>query len=437
MMRTISDYGAKSGTEGPQTEAIQAALDAVAASGGGTVLVPSGEYRIGTISLRSHVTLHLENGAILKGSSNIADYPEVAGGFTDAVGQSRNRCLIYAKDTVGTVISGPGCIDGNGGAFGYEEDGRPFMVRFISCQDVQVTGITLKDSPGWVSHYLGCENVLIHGVTIRSRTNGNNDGIDIDSCRRVRISDCDLDTGDDAICIKATRAVPSEDIIVTGCRICSTWGALKLGTESAGDFRNILFSDIVIRNTEGGGIKLISMDGCRMENVVADNIIMDNVSGPIFIRLGARLRRYFDDEPKREVGSIRGIELRNIRVRVWEEGYLLYGKLPRKAGVIVTGVPGHPVQDVVMDNVRIEFPGGEAASDKPVSEQEAEYPEFPSFHPLPSWALFLRHARGLVFRHCRFTTRENDARPPVYLEDVTDCQFDDVTSNEIPLKNPK
>lgn len=433
MIKSIADFGARPGPDHSQTASIQRALDSAAASGGGTVVVPAGEYRTGTLSLSSHVTLHLENGAVLKGSPDIADYPPVAGGFTDAVGQRRNRCLIYAKDTAGTVLSGTGCIDGNGGAFGYEEDGRPFMVRFINCQDVQVTGITLKDSPGWVSHYLGCENILIHGVTIRSRTNGNNDGMDIDSCRRVRISDCDLDTGDDAICIKATRAAPSEDILVTGCRICSTWGALKLGTESAGDFRNILFSNIVIRNTEGGGIKLISMDGCRMENVVADNILMDNVSGPIFIRLGARLRRYFEDEPEREVGCIRGIELRNIRIRVWEEGYPLYGKLERKAGVIVTGVPGHPVEDVLMENVRIEFPGGEEPSGEPVPEQESEYPEFPCFHPLPSWALFLRHARGLVFRRCRFTTRRADARPPVHLEDVAGCLFEDVSANGTPV----
>jgi hypothetical protein len=428
-MIDITSHHAVPGTGTLQTEAIQQALDAAASSGGGTVVVPAGEFLTGTLILRSRVTLHLDNGAILRGSPNIADYPEVAGGFTDAVGQKRNRCLIYAKDTVGTAITGQGTIDGSGGAFGYEEDGRPFMVRFINCRDVQVTGVTLKDSPGWVSHYLGCENVLIHGIAIRSRTNGNNDGIDIDSCRRVRISDCDIDTGDDAICIKATRAIPSEDILVTGCRISSTWGALKLGTESAGDFRNILFSNIVIRNTEGGGIKLISMDGCNMENVVADNIIMDNVSGPIFIRLGARLRRYFEDEPERPVGTIRGLSLRNIRIRTWEEGYLLYGKYPRKAGIIVTGVPGHCVEDVTFENVRVEFPGGEEFSDLPVPEQEAEYPEFPVFHPLPCWALFLRHVRGIVFRGCRLTTRAADGRPPFHLEDVEGHEFHGVTAN--------
>ncbi len=428
-MTTIQDHGAMPDSGKLQTKFIQDAIDSTADAGGGTVLISSGNYEIGTLILRSRVTLHLDNGAVLKGSPRIVDYPEVEGGFTDAVGQKRNRCLIYAHGTTGTAITGQGTIDGNGGAFGYEEDGRPFMVRFINCNDVQVTGVTLKDSPGWVSHYLGCENVLIHGINIRSRTNGNNDGIDVDSCRRVRISDCDIDTGDDAICIKATRAIPSEDIIVTGCRISSTWGALKLGTESAGDFRNILFSNIIIRNTEGGGIKLISMDGCNMENVVADNIIMDNVSGPVFIRLGARLRRYFEDEPLRPVGSIRGIVLRNIRIKVWEEGYLLYGKLPRKSGVIITGVPGHPVDDVTMENVKIEFPGGGEISGVAVPEQEAEYPEFPSFHPLPSWAFFVRHVRSLKMRACELTSRDADPRPAFHIEDVSSIKLQEVTTN--------
>lgn len=428
-MTDILSHGARPNAPQVQTRALQAAIDAAAAGGGGTVRVPAGLYRTGTLVLRSHVNLHLEGGAVLKGSEDIGDYPEVVGGFTDAVGQSRNRCLIYAQGTTGTAISGWGAIDGSGGAFGFEQDGRPFMIRFIDCRDIQVSGVTLKDSPGWVSHYLGCENLRIHGLSISSRTNGNNDGIDVDSCRRVRISDCDIDTGDDAICIKSTRATPSEDIVVTACRISSTWGALKLGTESAGDFRNILFSNIVIRDTEGGGIKLISMDGSRMENVVAENIIMDNVSGPIFLRLGARLRRYFPDQPVRPVGSIRGISIRNVTINVWEEGYPLYGKYPRKAGIIFTGLPGHPIEDVTMENVRVVFPGGEPVSTAAVPEMEGEYPEFPVFHPLPSWALFLRHVRGITFRRCAFSTREADGRPAVFLEDAEDCAFPESSAN--------
>lgn len=421
-MHSLSSFGVRADLAGPQHQFFQAAIDACAAAGGGTVRVPAGRYVIGMIELRSHVTLHLENGAHLVGSLDVADYPEVVGGFTDAVGQKRNRCLVYARDCQSVGLTGEGTIDGRGGQWGFEQDGRPFMVRFIDCRDVRVTGLTLRDSPGWVSHYLGCENVLIQGISINSHVNGNNDGIDVDSCRRVRIANCDLDTGDDAICIKSTRATPCENIVVTSCVIRSVWGALKLGTESAGDFRNIIISDIVIRDTHGGGLKIISMDGSRIENVQVNNVIMDNVSGPIFIRLGARLRRYHADQPERTVGCLRNVSIRNVSGTVWEKGYLLYGKYPRKAGIIVTGIPGHCIEDLTFEDVKFTFPGGGTAEDAAhlaVPEQIAEYPEFPVFHPLPAWGFYLRHVRGMKLKNVRITTAAPDARPHLVTEDVT------------------
>jgi hypothetical protein len=425
-------------SEDSQTHTIQDALDSCANAGGGVVTIPSGTFIIGTLQLRSHVTLHLENGSRLKGSPRIEDYPAVAGAFTDAVGQRRNRCLIYANGTKRSAITGQGTIDGNGSAFGFEEDGRPFMIRFIDCEEVTVTGVTLVDSPGWVSHYLGCENVAIHGVTIRSHTNGNNDGIDIDSCRRVRITACDLDTGDDAICIKATRSAPSENIVVTGCVIRSVWGALKLGTESAGDFRNIIFSDIIIRETHGGGLKILSMDGSRLENIQANNIIMDKVSGPIFIRLGSRMRKYFPDQPPRETGILRNVSIRNLNMNVWEEGYPLFGKLPRKAGIIISGIPGHAIQDLSFENIEATFPGGGSMADVErhrVPEQVSEYPEFPMFHPIPAWAVYMRHVKNIRFRDVRLRTANADGRHVFFAEDVERLRMSEVEVNGEPY-NP-
>ena len=420
-MPSILEFGARPGAGKPQTRFIQAAIDGCGAAGGGTVLVPAGTYAIGTLALRSHVTLHLENGARLVGSARLEDYPEVAGGFTDAVGQKRNRCLIFAEGCDSVGLSGQGTIDGSGGGFAFGQDERPLLARFVDCANVRVADLTLVDSPSWVCHLLGCENVLVQGVTIRSHANANNDGIDIDSCREVRIASCDLDTGDDAVCIKATRDRPSENIVVTGCVIRSKWAALKLGTESAGDFRNIVFSDILIRDTHGGGLKLISTDGCRMENVHASNIIMDNVSGPIFIRLGARLRKYHADQRGRSAGILRNVSIRNVSGTVLEQGDPLYGKFKRKAGVIVTGIPGHCVEDILFENLRLVFPGGGTAADAArtdVPELEADYPEFPVFHPIPAWGFYIRHARGVVLRDVRIRTIAPDARPPLAVHDV-------------------
>lgn len=425
----VTEYGARPDPTRLQTAALQAALDACAAAGGGTVVVPAGTFCTSTLFLGNHVTLHLESGARLAGSMVLEDYPDLLGGFTDAVGQKRGRCLIYADGVVGASLTGQGTIDGNGGRYAFEADNRPFLVRFVDCTDVQVTGLRLQDSAGWVMHFLGCENVHVHGVTIHSHVNGNNDGIDVDSCRRVRISACDIDTGDDAICLKATRATPCEAIIVTGCVIRSVWGALKIGTESAGDFRNIIFSDIVIRDTHGGGLKIISMDGSRLENVQVENVVMDNVSGPIFVRLGARLRRYYPDQAERPVGILRNVAIRNVTIRVWEEGYLLYGKYPRKAGIVVTGIPGHPIEELVFENIRVTFPGGGTVADAAhhaVPEQERDYPEFPMFHPLPAWGFFLRHVRGVRLRDVTLRLAAADARPAVFVDDVADLNLVDV-----------
>ncbi len=418
-MITITDHGARPGADHVQTREIQQAIEQAAAQGGGTVVIPCGCYQTGTLSLRSHVTLHLENGACLRGSPRIEDYPDLAG-FTDAVGQKRGRCLIHAQGIEHAAITGKGVIDGNGNAFGWEEDGRPFLVRFIDCRDVEVSGVTLRDSPGWVSHYLNCERLSIHNLTIRSYTNANNDGIDIDSCRNVRISHCDIGTGDDAICIKATRSDPTENVVVTGCVIQSDWGAIKLGTESVGDFRNILVSDCVIRDTLGGGLKLISMDGCRMENVQVSNLIMDNVSGPIFLRLGSRLRTYYQDQARRETGIMRNIRIRNIQMRVWERGEPLWG-FARRAGIFIGGVPGYPIEDVRFENIDAIFPGGgtaEEAARRDVPERIADYPEFPAFGPLPSWGFYLRHVRNITLDGIRMRTELPDARAPLYADDA-------------------
>jgi polygalacturonase len=420
-MISILSFGARVDVSEPQHAAIQAAIDTCAEAGGGTVLVPAGRYVTGTLQLRSAVTLHLDNGSRLVGSKHLEDYPEVAAGFTDAVGQRRNRCLLYANGCTSIAVTGQGVIDGSGAAFARDLQDRPFMLRFIDCTGVQLNGVSLVDSPGWVCHLLGCENVLLHGLTIRSHVNSNNDGIDLDSCRRVRVAQCDVDTGDDAICLKATRATPCENITITGCVLRSDWAALKLGTESVGDFRNIVISDIVIRDTHGGGLKLISMDGSRVENVMVDNLVMDNVSGPIFIRLGARLRKYHADQPNRPVGVLRRVSIRRVVGRVWEKGERLYGVHERRAGIIVTGIPGHPVEDLSFEDVQLTFPGGGTEADAArhdVPEQAMEYPEFPVFHPIPAWGFYLRHARGVRLRDIRLRTESPDARPALATTDV-------------------
>jgi polygalacturonase len=428
MIADITQYGASRGLTTPQTPFIQKAIDACAANGGGVVVIPPGEFLSGTLWLKSHVTLRVEAGGRLVGSDKIDDYRSDTGMFIDAVDQKRGRCLFYGENAENITIEGQGTIDGRGALFGPDGHDRPFLVRFRRCKKLLVRDITLRDSGGWVSHYLECEQVRITGVTIHSHVNGNNDGIDLDSCRGVIVSDCDIDTGDDAICVKSTTGQSSEDILVNNCRIKSDWGALKLGTESVGDYRNIVISNCVIRDTLGGGLKLISMDGCRMENIMVSNIIMDRVSGPIFLRLGARLRKYFDREARTVPGHMKNIVIQNIRGSVWEKGGPSFG-LPRRAGICVTGIPGHPIENVLFENIEFTFPGGgtpEEANRREVPELIADYPEFPRFGPLPAWGFYIRHARDIRLKEIRLNVEQPDARTPIVIDDVQELKLTDV-----------
>jgi polygalacturonase len=432
-MFNILDFGAVPNLEILQTRALQAAIDACEHAGGGRVTVPAGNYYISTLNLRNNVTLHLENNSFLLGSKNLNDYPNITDTFIDAVGHTRGKCLIYAKNIYNSSITGNGTIDGNGGAFELDENNRPFLIRYIDCNDVRLKNVNLLNSAAWVVHIIRSQNVQIHGVNIKSHANSNNDGIDVDSCNNVHITDCTIDTSDDAICIKSTDSKACENIKVYNCSLKSVWGALKIGTETYGDIRNVVFRDIKIRDTFGGGLKIISTDGSHLENILVDNIAMENVSGPIFIRLGSRLRTYYKNQVKRTPGILKNVVISNINIRVIEEGYLLYGKHPRKAGIIITGIPNHTVESVILDNLNVLFPGDSTFTTQTpynVSEQEADYPEFPMFHPLPSWGFFLRHIKGITLKNINMKTEHTDKRPAIFIDDVQDTHFKDIKINQ-------
>ena len=172
------------------------------------------------------------------------------------------------------------------------------MMRFVGCQGVQVDGITLKDSPMWVQHYLACDDVTIRGITVNSRCNDNNDGIDIDACQRVRISDSLVVSGDDAIVLKSTTGRVCRDVVISNCILSSLTNAFKAGTESNGGFQNIALSNCTFYETPGGGLALELVDGGILDGVVISNVVMKDVDCPIFIRLGNRARPYEDGMPR-------------------------------------------------------------------------------------------------------------------------------------------
>ncbi len=430
----ITSYGAKSDTTILSTRAIQGAIDDCSRNGGGKVIIPAGNYLTGTLYFKSNVTIHLEQGAVLYGSTRLADYPENLPDYTFYRKGEVKRALIYAEKCSDIALEGEGMINGQGGAFivpkGSKLDSytvRPYLIWMIQCRNVRTEGIKLRNSALWMQHYLACDQVYIHNIDVFNHCNKNNDMIDLDGCHDVRISDCIGDSDDDGITLKSTSARANENIVITNCLLSSHCNALKMGTESNGGFKNVVVSNLVIRpsvvsdKSIGGsphghtGIALELVDGGILDGVVISNIHIDGPDCPIFIRLGNRARPWIEGQKIDKVGVLQNILISNI-----------IATNAKKMGCSITGIPGNPVQNITLKDITIEFDGGGTIADfkREIPEVEKAYPEADMFGVLPSYGFFIRHAQNIRFNNIELKTKSVDLRPAILLCDVKDIDLD-------------
>ena len=405
----VVDYGAAADGARLNTKPIQDAIDACARAGGGRVYFPAGKYVSGTLVLKDNVTLELEAGATLLGSRNLDDYPVHVADMRSYTDNYTDKSLIYAENLQNIAIQGHGIIDGQGAAFKGPYKVRPYLMRFIGCRGVSVSGVTIKDSPMWVQHYLGCDEVDIRSIRVHSRVNGNNDGIDIDCCQRVRISDCEIWSGDDAIVLKSTANRPCKDMVIANCVLSSTCNALKLGTETNGGFENIAISNCSIYDTRLSGVTLQIVDGGTLDRVTVSNIAMVNVTCPLFIRLGDRARPFQNGGERPAMGRMRNITISNIEATG-----------ARRTGCAIAGLPGHAIENVTIENMRLAFEGGGTSRDaqRQVPENPERYPEYNMFGVLPAYALYCRHVKNLSLRNIQASFADREERPAMICEDV-------------------
>ncbi len=427
----ILDFGAVNDGKTINTAAIQKAIDVCAEKGGGTLFFPAGKYISGTLFLKSYVTLNLQSGAVLEGSKNLSDYPVTISQIRSYTDNYTNKSLLYGEDLEYIGITGQGIIDGNGSSFKVSDDlvktsladsykARPYVIRIINCRNVVVKDITLKNSPMWVQHYLSCHNILIDGITVNSRVNHNNDGVDIDGCDNVRISNCDIMSGDDAVVIKSTLDKPCKNITINNCILSSDCNAFKLGTESNGDFQNISLSNCTIYDTRLAGIALEMVDGGSLNNVSVSEVNMDNVGCAVFIRLGNRARPFKDKMEKPGMGKLFNVIVSNIQA-----------SNIGKTGCSVTGLPFFPVSNLSLININITFRGGGTKDlvSRQIEEFPDKYPEFTMFGNLPTYGFFCRHIEGLTMENIDLSYDSPDYRPAIYLNDVKDSRIADLQAN--------
>ena len=413
-----------SGTDQNATAPIQAAIDGVAKRGGGTVRLIHGDYVSGTLDLRSNIRLEISKSARLLASLDLKDYPQRIANRPTVMDSNMgmNQSLIFAEGCRNVSVCGGGVIDGRGSRKNFpgtetvgSTPGRPFLIRVLDSQGVHVKGLHLRDSPCWMQNYLNCEDLLVEDLTVENQANFNNDGLDIDGCRRVIVRHCHINSEDDALCFKGASQRQMEQVLVENCRFYSSCNGLKFGTDSQGDFRQVLVRNVEVggpstdmrslnRRRADSGISWETVDGNTIENVMAMDVRIVRAESPLFLRLGDRGRTR--PEAARPVpGKLRRIVFEHVT-----------GDDNGSRGSYFTGLEDAPIEDVAIRDLRL----GVSATHEPllaeaaVPEWRGEYPDAHMIGKVaPAYGLWARDVNGLTLENVSFRLRSPDARPAV------------------------
>jgi len=420
------DFGFRAGQEGLATRAIQAAIDAAAKSGGGTVRLSQGDYVSGTIDLRSNVRLDIARGARLLASLDLKDYPERIASRKTVMDSNMgmNQSLIFAEGCQDISLSGEGTIDGRGTKQNFPgaetvgaTPGRPFLIRVLDSTRVHVRDLNLRDSPCWMQNYLNCEDVLIEDLKVDNQANFNNDGLDIDGCRRVIVRNCFINSGDDALCFKGASQRTTEQVLIENCRLYTSCNGIKFGTDSQGDFRRILVRNLELggpapemrslnRRRADSGISWEVVDGGTVEDIFATQINIVRAESPLFLRLGDR-GRVRPENPRPAPGHLRRIVFDRIT-----------GNDNGVRGSYFIGIPDRHIEDVALRDLKLEVGAASQAvpAESTIPEMRADYPDAHMIpHPVPAYGLWTRDVTRLSLVRVKVTPQSSEARPELQL----------------------
>lgn len=440
----VIEYGAKNDGVTLNTAAVQAAIDACSASGGGTVLFTDGDFVLSTVFLKDNVRILIDKSARILGAESFddycfhekIDYPA----YQDQSHTYFDCSMFVGRGCENIAITGEGEIDMR--SVWDEENKRdivhrgPKCIALKECKSVEISGLEIKNVTDLAVYFAGCENVDIYGLKLQVYI----DGISPDNSKNVRIRDCDIDCGDDGIVFKSSytlnRIDECRNITVSNCRVKSRCSAIKFGTETNGGFYDITIDNVDIRETRITGIAIESVDGAIIDGLTLKNIKMRNVGAPLFVHLGQRMRG-----PKGlEIGRIRNITLENITAEGPYEPYeaiawnyvsytakdnLQYpwsmnsSPAEKQFTSNVCGLKGIPLENITLRNVTLKVEGGVSEYERNVPDKAPEYPEvFVYGGELPAKGIFFRYINGLTLDNVRISTYNPDAREDFVFDDV-------------------
>jgi len=445
----VSSFGAVGDGKTLNTDILQRALNS-AATQGAKLVIDGGQFVTGTLIIPTNTHLHIEEGAALLGSNNIADYQRSARGW---------YTLLSAHKASNISISGGGKIDGRGRQTALNidymhhsgerpvdnynsrrmrphESDRPQIIDFIDCHQISIFDVTITNSASWVQTYYHCTDVHIDNIKVVSDAYWNNDGIDFDGVVNGRISNCFINAADDAICIKSEQDTQINDsIIIEDCIVRSSSNGVKFGTSSYKGFKNITIRNIHAFDTYRSAVCLGCVDGGYIDNIKIKNITATNTGNGFVIRLG---QRYQSAPP----GSIRNVTIDGLTAQIAfmraDSSYQLRGPglnaFFNPIPASITGLPDAKVTGITLKNISLTYPGvaNKGLAYIPVSqlfqvpEKRREYPEYSMFGELPSWALYVRHATGINLKNLKLNELDSDFRPALVLDDVAKLVINDI-----------
>ncbi|MFP5234294.1 MAG: glycoside hydrolase family 28 protein [Acidobacteriota bacterium] len=441
----IRTFGAKGDGVTADTKALQAAIDACAADGGGIVEIPAGVWLIGTAELKSNVTLRIAAGGKLLGSGKGADYHAVNAIplHGDSTLEDGNWALLYAVEAKNVTIEGPGTIDGQGAQFhspvrgtpppsGIGGNKRPYHLLFYRCENLRVRDLTLVDCAYHSIRVIQSKRVFVDGVYIHNRVNGNNDGFHFISAEHVAISNCTVLSLDDACALFGS----CRDVTVTNSYFSTRWSVFRFG---GGNAANIAVSNCVLHQVYGCPIKFHGTPGSSFENMSFSNLVLDDVTGPIHFSIGPRMPRRSHSGPtpvdalpeatNEPPAMVRNIAFSNIHGTVttnpgqMEETTLTshYNPGEKHSCITLSAVAGAILEHVSFENIHLVFGGDGTAEDAARRQLPEIAGEYFMLGPMPAYGFYARNSRAITLSDVRFETATPDLRPALVLDHVTDA----------------